>query len=152
MIRPSQVFSDVIYYTLSELLGKRTRPRIVNALVNLHRSCPLLVHFRISYYLDRYLRILRTCHYDVMVGCWFTGQGKKGDCVGKKVNGGPVFPAILLSSFFFSSFSCRSFPAISKHGSWAGASLVHVFNLIKDVQKRFKTREQEKRELEVGGS
>ena len=25
-----------------------------------------------------------------MVGCWFTGQGKKGDCVGKKVNGGPV--------------------------------------------------------------
>ena len=37
-----------------------------------------------------YLRILRTRHYDVMVGCWFTGQGKKGDCVGKKVNGGPV--------------------------------------------------------------
>ena len=25
-----------------------------------------------------------------MVGCWFAGQGKKGDCVGKKVNGGPV--------------------------------------------------------------
>ena len=25
-----------------------------------------------------------------MVGCSFTGQGKKGDCVGKKVNGGPV--------------------------------------------------------------
>ena len=25
-----------------------------------------------------------------MVGCWFTGQGKKGDCVGKKVNNGPV--------------------------------------------------------------
>ena len=25
-----------------------------------------------------------------MVGCWFTGQGKKGDCVGKKVNDGPV--------------------------------------------------------------
>ena len=37
-----------------------------------------------------YLCILRTHHYDVMVGCWFTGQGKKGDCVGKKVNGGPV--------------------------------------------------------------
>ena len=30
-----------------------------------------------------------------MVGCWFTGQGKKGDCVGKKVNGGPV--GILIS-------------------------------------------------------
>jgi len=29
---------------------------------------------------------------------------------------------------------------------------VHVFNLIKDVQKKFKTREQEKRELEVGWS
>ena len=42
-----------------------------------------------------YLRILRTCHYDVMVGCWFTGQGKKGDCVGKKVNGGPVGISIM---------------------------------------------------------
>ena len=29
---------------------------------------------------------------------------------------------------------------------------MHVFNLIKDVQKRFKTREQEKKEMEVGGS
>jgi len=45
-----------------------------------------------------------------------------------------------------------SFRASSKHGSGAGASLVHVFNLIKDVQKKFKTREQEKRELEVGWS
>ena len=25
-----------------------------------------------------------------MVGCWFTGQGKTGYCVGKKVNGGPM--------------------------------------------------------------
>ena len=48
-----------------------------------------------------YLRILRTRHYDVMVGCWFTGQGKKGDCVGKKgdcvgkkVNDGPVVARI----------------------------------------------------------
>ena len=49
------------------------------------------MHLRISYFMDRYyLRILRTRHYDVMVGCWFTGQGKKGDCVGKNVNSGPV--------------------------------------------------------------
>ena len=33
-----------------------------------------------------------------MVGCWFTGQGKKGDCVGKKVNGGPVHCGISYSS------------------------------------------------------
>ena len=31
-----------------------------------------------------------------MVGCWFAGQGKKGDCVGKKVNGGPVVPEVLI--------------------------------------------------------
>ena len=37
-----------------------------------------------------YLRILRTCHYDVMVGCWFTGQGKKGDCVWQFGNCGPM--------------------------------------------------------------
>ena len=29
---------------------------------------------------------------------------------------------------------------------------MHVFNLIKDVQKTFKTREQEIKEMEVGGS
>lgn len=29
--------------------------------------------------------------------------------------------------------------------------MVHAFNLIKDVQKTFKTREQEKKELEVRG-
>ena len=43
-----------------------------------------------------------------------------------------------------------SFRASSKHGSeGAGSSLVHAFNLIKDVQKTFKQREQEKKELEV---
>ena len=47
---------------------------------------------------------------------------------------------------------CRSFRASSKHGSeGAATSLVHAFNLIKDVQKTFKTREQEKKELEVRG-
>ena len=52
--------------------------------------------------------------------------------------------ALLLSLLF------RSFRASSKHGSeGAGSSLVHAFNLIKDVQKTFKTREQEKKELEV---
>ena len=43
---------------------------------------------------------------------------------------------------------CSSFRASSKHGG-AGLGLVHTFNLIKDVQKTFKTREQEKKELEV---
>ena len=33
-----------------------------------------------------------------MVGCWFTGQGKKWDCVGKKVNDGPVDPSSLPSA------------------------------------------------------
>ena len=50
---------------------------------------------------------------------------------------------------FFSPIN-SSFRASSKHGSeGAGSSLVHAFNLIKDVQKTFKTREQEKKELEV---
>ena len=31
----------------------------------------------------------------------------------------------------------------------SGVSLTNVFNLIKDVQKKFKTREMEKKELEV---
>jgi hypothetical protein len=51
---------------------------------------------------------------------------------------------------YYSLFS--SFRASSKHGSdGAATSLVHAFNLIKDVQKTFKTREQEKKELEVRG-
>ena len=48
-------------------------------------------------FLGPYTSILRTRHYDDMVGCWFAGKGKKGDRVGKKgdrvgknVNGGPV--------------------------------------------------------------
>ena len=36
----------------------------------------------------------------------------------------------------------------STHGSGAASSLVNVFHLIKDVQKKFKTREQERREME----
>ena len=36
-----------------------------------------------------YLFILRTRHYDVTVGCWFTGQGRKGDCVWQFGNCGP---------------------------------------------------------------
>ena len=58
------------------------------------------------------------------------------------------------SPFLYSllRFLHSSFRAGSKHGSGAGSGLVHVFNLIKDVQKRFKTREQEKKEMEVGGS
>ena len=55
-------------------------------------------------------------------------------------------------TLFLLCFLHRSFRAGSKHGTGAGSGLVHVFNLIKDVQKRFKTREQEKKEMEVGGS
>ena len=100
-IRPSQVLSDMIYAqwweicpTTAELLGRRMR--FFHGLGSSTRSSTLIarVHYSCtSVYLITwtvYLCILRTCHYDVMVGCWFTGQGKKGDCVGKKVNGGPV--------------------------------------------------------------
>ena len=49
-----------------------------------------------------------------MVGCWFTGQGKKGDCVGKKVNGGPVTQSVL--NWFISQVKLKSqvgkFPAV----------------------------------------
>ena len=44
----------------------------------------------------------------------------------------------------------RSFRGSSKgSGGGGNVGLVHIFNLIKDVQKKFKTREQEKKELEV---
>ena len=42
----------------------------------------------------------------------------------------------------------RSYRASSTHGVSAASSLVNVFHTIKEVQKRFRTREQEKRELE----
>ena len=42
----------------------------------------------------------------------------------------------------------RSYRASSTHGVSAASSLVNVFHTIKEIQKRFKTREQEKRELE----
>ena len=45
---------------------------------------------------------------------------------------------------------CRSYRASSKHGSGAASSLVSTFHLIKDVQKKFRAREQERREMEVG--
>ena len=78
----------------AELLGRRTRffhglgssTRSSTFIARVHYSCTSV--YLITWTV--YLRILRTRHYDVMVGCWFTGQGKKGDCVGKKVNGGPV--------------------------------------------------------------
>jgi nucleosome binding factor SPN SPT16 subunit len=41
-----------------------------------------------------------------------------------------------------------SYRASSTHGVSAASSLVNVFHTIKEVQKRFKTREQEKREME----
>ena len=84
VIRPSQVFSDVIIIrsVMSFLVGGR--PRIVSALVNLHCTCPLLVHFRISYYLDRIPPYTTIRQYDVMVGCSFTSQGKKGIASAKR--------------------------------------------------------------------
>ena len=56
-------------------------------------------------------------------------------------SGDPIFIEVLLFAF-------RSFRA-TVHGG-AGGSLSRVFNLIKEVQKKFKTRELEKKELEVG--
>ena len=54
----------------------------------------LLVHLRISDVLDRIPLYTTQRHYDVIVGLLVhgsqPGQGKKGDCVGKKMNGGPV--------------------------------------------------------------
>ena len=44
--------------------------------------------------------------------------------------------------FFFSSIRAAI------HGG-GGTNIIQVFNLIKDVQKKFKTRELEKKELEV---
>lgn len=41
-----------------------------------------------------------------------------------------------------------SYRASSTHGGGAASSLVNMFHTIKDVQKKFKTREQEKREME----
>ena len=71
-------------------LGTRPRsiplrpwPRIVNT----------LVIARVPYLCTSAILLLgpyTSVYYDVMVGCWFTGQGKKRDCVGKKVNCGPV--------------------------------------------------------------
>ena len=90
VIRPSQVFSDVIYAqwweicpTTAELLGRRTR--FFHSLGSSTRSSTFIAHAHYSctsVYLISwtvYLRILCTRHYDVMVGCWYTGQGKKGD-------------------------------------------------------------------------
>ena len=74
-------------------LGSPTRSSTFIARV--HYSCTSV--YLISWTV--YLRILRTRLYDVMVGCWFAGQGKKGDCVGKKVNGGPVIQLALLLSY-----------------------------------------------------
>ena len=100
---PAKYF--LTWYTLSD---ERSAPQLQSFLVrgrglgSSTRSSTFIarVHYSCtSVYLitwTAYLRILHTCHYDVMVGYWFTGQGKKGDCVGKKVNGGPVLVGILL--------------------------------------------------------
>ena len=106
VIWPSQVFSDVIYAqwweicpATAELFGRRTRffhglgssTRSSTFIARVHYSCTSV--YLITWTV--YLRILRIRHYDVMVGCSFTGQGKKGDnCVGKKVNGGPVLQSL----------------------------------------------------------
>ena len=101
VIRPSQVFSDVIYAqwweicpTTAELLGRRTRffhglgssTRSSTFIARVHYSCTPV--YLISWTI--YLHILHTHYYDVMVGCWFTGQGKKGDCIWQFGNCGPI--------------------------------------------------------------
>ena len=60
----------------------------------------------------------------------------------------PYFPSLLPSPPPPSSPPPRSYRASSTHGVGAASSLVNAFHMIKDVQKRFKTREQEKREME----
>ena len=80
--------------TTAELLGRRTRffhglgssTRLSTFIAHVHYSCTSV--YLITWTV--YLRILRTRHYDVMVGCWFAGQCKKGDCIWQFSNYGPV--------------------------------------------------------------
>ena len=101
VIRPSQVLSDVMYAqwweicpTSAELLGRRTRSfhglgsstRSSTFIARVHYSCTSVYLISWTVYL-RYL--LCTRHYDVMVGCLFTGQGKKGIASGNLVTVAP---------------------------------------------------------------